>query len=502
MPRTGNLAIVPRRRHDASQVPGGRGPIEFSRQAPSVSSIAPLPRDSSLGARRLSCSPRSCSRLWAGRDGARVWPAALCLVAAILLCGLVSEGRAEVLRTYGFRPLGDIPDFIPSQLAYTADGELQVYGTVLASNGRRTLARWTEATGAVSLIDNPAGNFFVTDVSDGGTVVVGKSGGSEFDGLGDDAFRWTEAGGLELVVPAGSVNGGVGSFVYGVSPDGSTLAGSRSQTGATIWQNSLNPTATLPVPNVTSFGGEPGVRGSASDVVLDQFGNAWSSGGYGVIWRNDQIVYQEEFDLSFNSSAGLAVTQDGIRVIVNGTYNAPVAGLLSTFRIVDFADADPSQISVQEISFKTTNISTDGNVVLGVQPNGFISPPFRDLMIWEENADLWGVEGTASVRNFLLDNISPATADAFDLSEWSFVRDESAVNQLRDIAMYRDGDFGTSAILSRGFNPDGVEESFLVFVTAVPEPSSLALAVLALCGLVFRRTFFQTTKISYARERQ
>jgi len=435
-------------------------------------------------------------RLLPGRRVAGLRPTVTFVAAMVITCGLVELVRAQGVRTYGFRPLGDVLDFSPTQVAYTAGGELQLYGILPASNGRQTLARWTEATGAIALVENPTGEFFVSDVSDGGTVVVGKSAGSGFDTQGDDAFRWTETGGLEVISPAGSLDNGVGSFIYGVSPDGSTLAGSRSQAGATLWRNSTNPTATLPVPNVTTFGGEPGRRASATDVVLDQFGNTWASGGYGVVWRNEDIVYQEPFDLSFNSSAGLAATENGIRVILNGSRSFPVAGIASVNFLIDFPDADPSQIEFTSLPFRSTNITRDGNAVLGFEPNGF-SPRFQELMIWEDTPDLWGVVGGESVRDLLLDNLSATEVQAIGLEDWSFRVGERPINQSRDIANFRDGGIAQSAILSQGFNPNGELESFLVTVSVVPEPSTIALAWaggVCLAGYTLRRRRPSATK--------
>jgi probable HAF family extracellular repeat protein len=94
-------------------------------------------------------------------------------------------------------------------------------------NGSGTEAmRWTQATGMVGLGELPGGAFYseASDVSNDGSVVVGRSSSAN-TGVGySEAFRWTQAGGM---VGLGDLPGGlVLSSAAAVSGDGSIIVGS------------------------------------------------------------------------------------------------------------------------------------------------------------------------------------------------------------------------------------------------------------------------------------
>lgn len=100
----------------------------------------------------------------------------------------------------------------------SADGSIVAGGS---SDGYA--ARWTEATGAVSLGALPATNSqsFANEISADGSVIVGRSN----SGTADDvvAFRWTQSGGM---VGLGDLPGGsVRSIAFDVSADGSVVVG-------------------------------------------------------------------------------------------------------------------------------------------------------------------------------------------------------------------------------------------------------------------------------------
>ncbi len=133
----------------------------------------------------------------------------------------------------GMVGLGGLPGSgsTSSASSLSADG-LVVVGYSYSSNGLEAF-RWTEASGMVGLGHLP-GSYsysFAYGVSADGSVVVGSSS----TGNGTEAFRWTEAGGMvglgDLANGLGA--GGLWSFAYGVSADGSVVVGS-STNGTTI----------------------------------------------------------------------------------------------------------------------------------------------------------------------------------------------------------------------------------------------------------------------------
>jgi probable HAF family extracellular repeat protein len=97
-------------------------------------------------------------------------------------------------------------------LAFSADGS-----TAVGSAGGKA-ARWTAATGWVSLGDPPGASASAAfGVSDDGSVVVGSGGGG---------WRWTGATGFESL---GSLPGGLAlGTAWAVSADGSIIVGSTS----------------------------------------------------------------------------------------------------------------------------------------------------------------------------------------------------------------------------------------------------------------------------------
>jgi len=104
-------------------------------------------------------------------------------------------------------------------------------GSVIVGDGRTGLGdeafRWTEAGGMVGLGDLPDGVFqsLGRGVSSDGSVVVGLAQSAS----GQEAFRWTQAGGM---VGLGDLPGGIfGSFAQGVSADGLVVVGGGHSDG-------------------------------------------------------------------------------------------------------------------------------------------------------------------------------------------------------------------------------------------------------------------------------
>jgi probable HAF family extracellular repeat protein len=120
----------------------------------------------------------------------------------------------------GMQGLGYLPGgSTSSALGVSADGSTIVGGSYNAS-GCYEAFRWTSSGGMQGLGDLPGGEFGsgASDISADGTVIVG-SARSE---IGDEAFRWTAASGMQGL---GDLYG-FGSYASAVSADGSTIVGS------------------------------------------------------------------------------------------------------------------------------------------------------------------------------------------------------------------------------------------------------------------------------------
>ena len=134
-----------------------------------------------------------------------------------------------------FVGLGDLPGGIYQSVPFDVSDD----GSVVVGRSRTTdfgdeAFRWTQATGMVRMADQAGGHFnsigTAYGVSADGSVIVGV-GRLTPPGTfgGTEAFRWTEAGGF---VGLGDLPGGVHfSVAKGVSADGAIIAGSSSEDG-------------------------------------------------------------------------------------------------------------------------------------------------------------------------------------------------------------------------------------------------------------------------------
>lgn len=130
--------------------------------------------------------------------------------------------------------------FYSSANSVSADG-LVVVGDSSSTSGLEAF-RWTEASGMVGLGHLP-GDFlpysFAYGVSADGSVVVGSS----YSGNGTEAFRWTQAGGMvglgDLANGLGA--GGLWSYAYGVSADGLVVVGTSTNGTTIVSGNIISP---------------------------------------------------------------------------------------------------------------------------------------------------------------------------------------------------------------------------------------------------------------------
>lgn len=138
---------------------------------------------------------------------------------------LVPLARAEGA---SFRPLGDLSggEFYSEARDVSADGSA-VVGASGGAEGYREAFRWTEAGGMQGLGTLPGGSFYsaALAVSGDGSVVVGYSDSTS----GGEAFRWTQAEGMDGL---GNLQGAsFPSRAMGVSSDGSVVVGAANWSG-------------------------------------------------------------------------------------------------------------------------------------------------------------------------------------------------------------------------------------------------------------------------------
>ena len=163
----------------------------------------------------------------------------------------------------------------------SADGNVVVGGTGLPTNNAGQAVRWD---GAVQVL----GGREARAVSASGAVVVGGTTAGTSSTMPGSAFRWTVAGGLQLL-PA--IIPGTGMYAYDVSIDGGVVVG-YGNPGGTSFSEAFRWTSS----GTQRLGGMPGggtvdtiaTACSASGAVLAGFGDGvqlgeffrWTAGGY------------------------------------------------------------------------------------------------------------------------------------------------------------------------------------------------------------------------------
>lgn len=187
--------------------------------------------------------------------------------------GLSYDGSVIVGGNYRWtNATGKVPLPLTSVKGVSADG------SVVAGSFGAYAARWTEATGRVSLGALPATNLesFANEISADGSVIVGFSN----SGAANDrvAFRWTQSGGM---VGLGDLPGGsVQSIAFDVSADGSVVVGT-SDSGipdSFVWSAA---SGMLNLRDVLAAGGATGFENWTSLYAYGISGDGSTVVGYG-----------------------------------------------------------------------------------------------------------------------------------------------------------------------------------------------------------------------------
>jgi probable HAF family extracellular repeat protein len=172
-----------------------------------------------------------------------------------VVVGEVRGARPEAFRwdaASGFVGLGDLDGgiFYSRAAAVSAGGSVVVGTSVVEGDSCYEAFRWTQQAGMVGIGYLPGGEVCpqgqpvpgggfgsrALAVSGDGRVIVGRSRSSNADPERQEAFRWTEAGGI---IGLGDLPGGdFGSVAEGVSDDGNVIVGAaRTEIGdeAFVW---------------------------------------------------------------------------------------------------------------------------------------------------------------------------------------------------------------------------------------------------------------------------
>ncbi|HKQ47363.1 MAG TPA: PEP-CTERM sorting domain-containing protein [Phycisphaerae bacterium] len=293
-------------------------------------------------------------------------------------------------------------------------------------------------------------------VSADGSVIAGYSG----SGSASQAFRWTAQTGR---VALGYFPGSPQQFsrAYGVSGDGTLVLGSAAR--STIDDD---PVTWTPDTGYVSLGNVPGGhdgKGEAWDsstdgsvIVGNTFGPLYEQA---FIWRNEtgmSLLSGQPDD--FLAQTASAVSSDGTVVV---GWGAPLSSLgsLEAYRWTSGGGVqrlgDLPQGDFESIA---RDVSGDGSLVVGQSVTGQYSIDF-EAFIWDANY------GMRNLRDVLVNDFG------LDLSGWRLI-DAWGISS--------DG----NTIVGYGTNPSGFQESWRA---VIPEPAALSLAALGLLLSSLRR---------------
>jgi uncharacterized membrane protein len=356
-----------------------------------------------------------------------------------------------------FAGLGDFPSDGFSSAAYgvSADGAVVVgygtnapfYGGVIgpACFGSQAF-RWTEADGMQAIEMPYEGDSSASDTTLDGSVVIGGLAGKGDLCLGPDPFRWTEVGGVEFL----GFQGGAAAL----SADGSVVVGTKySPFRAVRWTaeelldlgtlGAISGPGNSAATDVTSDGSL--VVGDSSDATHDHTPFRWTAATGMLPLGNVQ-------------GRALAVAPEGSCIAGRASDGSgrPHQPFLwsegSGFAWLGYLDDGSGELPSMWVNDTSTGCAT----VVGYAQNDN-NPPGIEAFVWQGRA-------IRSVSDLL-------TEQGADVTGWSLANATAVSADGRTIVGY-------------GINPDGWNEAWIAHV---PELDGAVQALVAFAALLVRR---------------
>ncbi|MEQ9453838.1 MAG: hypothetical protein RLN76_04510 [Phycisphaeraceae bacterium] len=345
-------------------------------------------------------------------------------IGLLLLCGSTSLCLAQ----NGFYGIGDLEggDTRSTINGLSGDGRTAV-GSSEGPSGTQAV-RWTLKNGLETFLSTTdAATSIATAASHDGSVIVGRANTS--------AYRWSSTDGVHTM----NLLGGSNSSAQDVSGDGRTVVG-ISSTRAFKWTSE---TGAIELDDGNGNRLSAAARAVSFDGSIIAGGVNPSQSQGPVYWDADLKLHP--LDLSERPERGntLGMTDDGSLYVGSSEGSFGIA-------FTSTPDGGLSRLPRTRSDTRATDVSADGSIIVGYDPNGAI--------IWLDRS-LYRMDAWLESQHNL------------DLQGWQL----SSVS-----AISNDG----TVFAGQGFNPQGNLEGW---VAIIPTPTSATLLALAAPILLRRR---------------
>lgn len=394
--------------------------------------------------------------------------------------GLTLTLVQPVLAATSFSGLGLLPGYLQGySSAISADGSVIVgYGEGYnpAINGTITEAfRWTQAGGLQSLGFFPQSNSFKStraiDVSSDGSVIVG-SGRSAADV--DQAYRWTQATGI---VGIGDLPGSrFSSRAAGVSSDGSVIVGNGSSSKG---DEAFRWTSTN---GMVGLGGLSGGQAITNGAPLSWAGGVSDDGQVvigGANFQDGTLLQSQPFRwtaesgmVGLGSLPGGSTSYGGSASAISGDGSTIVGYSQSILGSEIFRWTAETGMVGLGIVGSALATSFDGSVIVGDYINTAGGLNYSEGFVWDE------VNGLRSIREVISD-------EGIDVTSWASLGSVTGVSAdgltITGVGFKLDGGFVTP-----GHGPNAHAEPWVMHLAPIPEPSEALMLLAGLSLIIYR----------------
>ncbi len=365
----------------------------------------------------------------------------------LLLAVTLGCRAAEPFTFQGFQGLGFLsePEAFSTAYGISADGATVIGASAVGEYGWSF--RWSNGVMTPLPKSNETSIYLsqANAVSADGSVIVGME--FDFSTYTTMGYRWSTTDGLQILpYNPGTIDNNVGS-ADAVSADGSLVAGYAPD--AYVWTAGSADTTPLPTLAGSSSNHAHGISADGS-VVVGASGNNNAS-GFAFRWSAAEGTQPLTITNAVRSDA-TAVSGDASTIV--GSFMVASSASETAFAWTALGVVTLGSLSIDEGTVSQVfSVNHDGNWAVGVS---------------DDRAALWDTR-TGSVWD-----LNDFVTSQAGFSGWTL---ESATG------ISADG----RRIVGNGVNANGSQEAWMLEFSAIPEPGSVGMAVLAMGAAVLRR---------------